>query len=92
MSASCSSVTPRLLRKSSPSVHWLKMNLMSKADLVAALSAAILSSVKPLARERRRVDAGRLVEGAVADRIGLDLGDLALASSRACAAPAARRG
>ncbi|MNL49020.1 hypothetical protein D3C87_1719230 [compost metagenome] len=50
MSASCSSVTLRVsFRKSAPSVHWLKTNLMSKAALVAALIASILSSPKPLA-------------------------------------------
>ena len=50
-SFNCSSVSLRTsLQKSSPSVHLLKTNLMSKADLSAALRAAIFSSVKPLAR------------------------------------------
>ena len=48
-SLSCSSVNPKVsFTQSAPSVHWLKTNLMSKADFSAALSAAILSSVKPL--------------------------------------------
>ncbi|MCY1307180.1 hypothetical protein D9M70_570840 [compost metagenome] len=47
--ASCSSVTFSVpLRKSAPSVHWLKTNLISKADFRAALTASIFSSVKPL--------------------------------------------
>ncbi|MCY1238823.1 hypothetical protein D9M72_515810 [compost metagenome] len=37
------------LRKSAPSVHWLKTNLMSKALFNAALTASTFSSVKPLA-------------------------------------------
>ena len=51
---------------------------MSKAAFSAALSAAIFSSVKPLALSEPGLIAGRLVEVAVADGIGLDLGDLAL--------------
>ena len=35
--------------------------------------------MKPLARKRAGVDGGRLLHGAVADRIGLDLGDLGFA-------------
>ncbi|MNV46229.1 hypothetical protein D3C71_1380530 [compost metagenome] len=50
MSESCSSETLSVsLRKSAPSVHWLKTNLMSKALFSAALTASIFSSVKPLA-------------------------------------------
>ena len=45
-----------------------------------------------LGLQRRVVDAGRLAERAVADRIGLDLGDLGSRDSRARAAPPARRG
>ena len=67
------------VRKSSPSVHLLKTNLMSKALFRPFSTAAIFSSVKPLARERRGVDGGRLAQRAVADRVGLDLGDLGFA-------------
>jgi hypothetical protein len=38
------------VRKSAPSVHLLKTNLMSKADLSAASTCASFSSVKPRAR------------------------------------------
>ena len=38
------------VRKSSPSVHWLKTNLMSKAVFSPSSIAAIFSSVKPFAR------------------------------------------
>ena len=67
------------VRKSSPSVQRLNTNLMSKADFRPFSTASIFSSVKPLARKRAGVDGGRLLHGAVADRIGLDLGDLGLA-------------
>ena len=77
---------------SSPSVHLLKANLMSNAVGSAFSTFASASSVKPLAFKRGVVDAGRLAERAVADRVGLDLGDLALRCSRACAALPARRG
>ena len=45
-----------------------------------------------LGLQRRVVDGGRLRQRAVADRVGLDLGDLGFADSRACAALPARRG
>jgi hypothetical protein len=48
-SFSCASVTPSDFRKSAPSVHWLKTNLMSKAEARPLDLGSILSSVKPLA-------------------------------------------
>ena len=50
---------------------------MSKALFSAALTASIFSSVKPLAFSDAGIDRRRLVQVAVADGIGLDLGDLA---------------
>ena len=71
---------PSLSRqKSSPSVHLLKANLMSKAVGSAFSTLAIASSVKPLAFSVVWLIAGRLAERAVADRVGLDLGDLGFA-------------
>ena len=71
---------PSLSRQnSSPSVHLLKTNLMSKAVGSALSILASASSVKPLAFKRRVVDAGRLRQRAVADGIDLDLGDLGFA-------------
>ncbi len=58
-SFSCSSVKPNVsFTQSAPSVHWLNTNLMSKADFSAALTAAILSSVKPLALSEPGLMAG----------------------------------
>ena len=77
--ASASAAMPSFSRqKSSPSVHLLNANLMSKAVGSAFSTLAMASSSKPLALQRRVVDAGRLAERAVADRVGLDLGDLGL--------------
>ena len=45
-----------------------------------------------LGLQRGVVDRGRLRQRAVADRVGLDLGDIGFASSRACAALPAPRG
>ena len=45
-----------------------------------------------LGLQRTGIDAGRLVKVAVADRIGVDLGDLGIPNSRACAVPPARPG
>ena len=65
--------------QSAPSVHWLKTNLMSKAELERGVDGRDLLVGEALGLQRAGVDAGRLVEVAVADRIGLDLGDLGLA-------------
>ncbi len=65
------------VRKSSPSVHLLKTNLMSKALFSPFSTASIFSSVKPLALSEPGFDAGGLLHRAMADGIGLDLGDLA---------------
>ena len=51
---------------------------MSKADFSAALTRGDLLVGEALGPERAGVDGRRLVEVAVADGIGLDLGDLAL--------------
>ena len=63
---------------SSPRVHLLNTNLMSKAVGSAFSTFSIASGDEALLLERGVVDAGRLREAAVADRIGLDLGDLRL--------------
>ena len=71
---------PSLSRqKSSPSVHLLKANLMSKAVGSAFSTFAMASSVKPLAFSVVWLMRGRLRQRAVADRVGLDLGDVGFA-------------
>ena len=77
---------------SSPSVHLLKANLMSNAVGSACSTLAISFVGEPLGLQRRVVDAGRLRQRAVADGIGLDLGDLALAVAEAAQRLRAQRG
>ena len=67
------------VRKSSPSVHLLNTNRMSKALFSAALDRRDLVVGEALDAQRRRVDGRAPLERAVADRVGLDLGDLRLA-------------
>ena len=72
--------TPSAARQnSSPSVHLLKANLMSNAVGKAFSTRLMASLVKPLAFKRGVVDARRVRERAVTDRIDLDLGDLGFA-------------
>ena len=66
-------------QNSSPSVHLLKANLMSKAVGSAFSILAMASSVKPLAFSVVWLMRRRLRQRAVADRVGLDLGDLGFA-------------
>ena len=77
-SASCSPVMPSDFRKSSPSAHLLKANLMSKAVASAGLELRQHLRREALGGERGVVDRRRLAERAVADRVDLDLGDLVL--------------
>ncbi len=65
------------VRKSAPSAHLLKANLMSKALASDASSPSSFSAVKPLARRLVWLIAGRLLQAGVADGVDLDLGDLA---------------
>ena len=67
-----------LTQNSSPSVHLLNANLMSKAVGSAFSTLRDRLGGEALGLQRRVVDAGRLAERAVADRIGLDLGDVAI--------------
>ena len=67
------------VRKSAPSVHLLKTNLMSKAPASARLDLGERGVGEALGAQRRGVDAGRLAERGVADGVGHDLGDLRLA-------------
>ena len=66
----------RSRQKSSPSVHLLKTNLMSKAVGSAFSIFSMISGVKPLALRVVWLMAGAFDMRAVADRIGLDLGDV----------------
>ena len=78
-------------QNSSPSVHLLKTNLMSKAVGSAFSTLAIASSVKPLAFSVVWLMPGACASDAVADRIDLDLGDLGFRiAERAQALPAPR--
>jgi hypothetical protein len=65
-----------LVQNSSPSVHWLNTNLMSKAEGSAAFDLLDLSHrPKPLAASEVWLMPAP-AQRAVADRVGLDLGDL----------------
>ena len=70
-------------RKSSPSVHLLKTNLMSKAEASVFSRVSRASFGEALGGQRSWLIAGRLAQRAVTDRVGLDLGDLAARDSRA---------
>ena len=73
----------RDLQRSGQEINAERPFVEDEADVEGAGSAAstlsIAASVKPLARKRRVVDAGRLAERSVADGVGDDLGDLRLA-------------
>ena len=60
------------LQKSSPSVHLLNTNLMSKALARPASTLAIFSGVKPFARKRLMIDVRRIGERAAAHGVGDD--------------------
>ena len=79
------------VRKSSPSVHLLNTNLMSKALFRPRLDRVDLLVREALGAQRRGVDRGRLRERAVADRVGLDLGDLGFAVAERAQRVRARR-
>ncbi len=64
-----------MTQNSSPSVHLLNANLMSKAVGERLFHRGDGFLGKTLLLERRVVDAGRLRQRAVADGIDLDLGD-----------------
>ena len=67
------------MQNSAPSVHWLKTKRMSKADGSAASIFSSSAWAEAMPDQRGVVDAGRVAQGAVTDRVGddfLDLGDV----------------